>query len=151
MQPQYVAMRSAPKGCFEALESQTRRIERDGCILDKDSTMLQTRISQETLTLSTVATTHSVSKHPFSSNRRLRCQRASNYWQHLALSSLLLPVRASSRSKNLSWSSQSRLSQSKPANTSNTFTEWASAPTLTKPHADANPQDYNRVAGGAVS
>jgi hypothetical protein len=42
-------------------------------------------------------------------------------------------VRASSRSKSLSWLSQFQLSQSKPANISNILTGWALAPTSTTP------------------
>ena len=155
MQPQHVAAHSSTNAPSEALESHFRSTRRDGYILNKDSTMLPTGISQEALTLSKGATAHSVSKHPFSSNRRLRCQRASNYWQHSALSLLLLPVRASSRSKNLSWLTQPlfRLSQYTQANISNLpkgnlSTKWAVAPTSTT-SPDFGPTT-GRKTGGAV-
>ncbi len=69
------------------------------------------------------------------SDRRYRCRRASNFWQHSAFWSPLLPVRASSRSKNLSWLIQSRSAKSPftQASTSNSHTGWASAPALTQP------------------
>ena len=146
MLTQHVAAQPPIKARSEALESHFRPLQRAGYIMDKDSTMFPSRISQEALTLSTDATAHPVSKHSFKSNRRHRCQRASNYWQHLALSLLLLPVRASSRSKNLSfWTQpQFRLSQYTQANTSNTLTGWAFAPTLTTPCSDGH------MAGGAA-
>ena len=156
MQAQYVAARPSTNAPFEALESHFRPLQRDGFIFNKDSTMLPTGISQEALTSSKDASAHSVSKHPISSNRRHRCQRASNYWQHSALSLLLLPVRASSRSKNLSCLTQPlfRLSQCRQANTSNLpkgnlSTKWAVAPTST-----TSPNFcpiFGSIAGGAVS
>jgi hypothetical protein len=138
MKPQDVAQGPLPKCRYEAFESQLRPSQWEGCILYKDSTMLSAGISQEPLTSSKGATTHSVSSHHFKSDRRLRCQRASNYWQHSALSLSLLPVPASSRSKNLSLLTQPqfRLSQYTPANTSNTLTGRAFAPTPTTPLAD---------------
>lgn len=147
MQPQDVATEALPKVRYEAFESQFRRLELSGYISNKDTTMLPAGIFQEPLTSSKGAPTHSVSKHQFKSDRRLRCQRASNYWQHLALSLLLLPVRASSRSKNLSSLTQPqfRLSQCKQANTSNTLTGRAFSPTSTTPLTDG------QMAGEASS
>jgi hypothetical protein len=147
MHPQYVAIRSSTKGPSEALESQFRSMPRDGYISNKDSIMLPAGISQETLTSSTDVTAQSVSEHSFFSNRRHRCQRASNYWQLSALSLSLLPVRASSRSKNLSLLTQPRfrLSQYTPANTSNTLTRWALLPASTTPQIDGH------LAGEAAS
>ncbi len=138
MQPQDVATEALPKVRYEAFESQFRRLELSGYISNKDTTMLAAGIFQEPLTSSKGAPTHSVSKHQFKSDRRLRCQRASNYWQHSALSLLLLPVRASSRPKNLSSLTQPqfRLSQCKQENTSNTLTGWAFSPTSTTPLTD---------------
>lgn len=77
------------------------------------------------------------------SDRRYRCQRASNFWQQWALWSSLLPVRASSRSKNLSWLIQSRSAKS-PSSRANSskrhialrrVTGRAFAPVLTAPSA----------------
>ena len=147
MQPQDVATEALPKVRYEAFESQFRRLELSGYISNKDTTMLPAGIFQEPLTSSKGAPTHSVSKHQFKSDRRLRCQRASNYWQHSALSLLLLPVRANSRSKNLSSLTQPqfRLSQCKQANTSNTLTGRAFSPTSTTPLTDG------QMAGEASS
>ena len=147
MLPQHVAAQPPIKARSEALESHFRPLQRDGYIMDKDSTMFPSRISQEALTLSTDATAHPVSKHSFKNNRRHRCQRASNYWQLSALSLSLLPVRASSRSKNLSLLTQPRfrLSQYTQANTSNILTGWAFALTLTTPFSDGH------MAGGAAT
>ena len=142
MQPQDVATQVLPKVRYEAFESQLRRLELSGYILNKDSTMLPAGISQEPLTSSNGASTHSVLKHQFKSDRRLRCQRASNYWQHSALSLSLLPVRASSRSLT---HPQFRLSQCTQANTSNTLTGRAFSPTPTTPLTDG------QMAGGASS
>ena len=147
MQPQDVVTEALPKVRYEAFKSQFRRLELSGYISNKDTTMLPAGIFQEPLTSSKGAPTHSVSKHQFKSDRRLRCQRASNYWQHSALSLLLLPVRASSRSKNLSSLTQPqfRLSQCKQANTSNTLTGRAFSPTSTTPLTDG------QMAGEASS
>ena len=147
MQPQDVVTEALPKVRYEAFESQFRRLELSGYISNKDTTMLPAGIFQEPLTSSKGAPTHSVSKHQFKSDRRLRCQRASNYWQHSALSLSLLPVRASSRSKNLSSLTQPqfRLSQCKQANTSNTLTGRAFSPTSTTPLTDG------QMAGEASS
>ena len=147
MQPQDVVTEALPKVRYEAFESQFRRLELSGYISNKDTTMLPAGIFQEPLTSSKGAPTHSVSKHQFKSDRRLRCQRASNYWQHSALSLLLPPVRASSRSKNLSSLTQPqfRLSQCKQANTSNTLTGRAFSPTSTTPLTDG------QMAGEASS
>ena len=147
MQPQDVVTEALPKVRYEAFESQFRRLELSGYISNKDTTMLPAGIFQEPLTSSKGAPTHSVSKHQFKSDRRLRCQRASNYWQHSALSLLLLPVRASSRPKNLSSLTQPqfRLSQCKQANTSNTLTGRAFSPTSTTPLTDG------QMAGEASS
>ena len=81
------------------------------------------------------------------SDRRYRCQRTSSFWQHSALWSSLPPVRASSRSKNLSLLTQPRfrLSQYTPANTSNTLTRWALSPASTTPQTDGH------LAGEAAS
>ena len=67
------------------------------------------------------------------SDRRYRCRRTSNFSQCSALWSPLLPVRASSRSKNLSWLIQNRSAKSlcTQASTSKSQTGWASAPVLT--------------------
>jgi len=80
------------------------------------------------------------------SDRRYRCRRASNFWQHSAFWSPLQPVRASSRSKNLSWLIQSRSakSPSSQANTNKRQTGWACASILT-PTATATPAN-----GGAA-
>ena len=147
MQPQDFVTEALPKVRYEAFESQFRRLELSGYISNKDTTMLPAGIFQEPLTSSKGAPTHSVSKHQFKSDRRLRCQRASNYWQHSALSLSLLPVRASSRSKNLSSLTQPqfRLSQCKQANTSNTLTGRAFSPTSTTPLTDG------QMAGEASS
>lgn len=147
MQPQDVVTEALPKVRYEAFESQFRRLELSGYISNKDTTMLPAGIFQEPLTSSKGAPTHSVSKHQFKSDRRLRCQRASNYWQHSALSLSLLPVRASSRSKNLSSLTQPRfrLSQCTQANTSNTLTGRAFSPTSTTPLTDG------QMAGEASS
>jgi len=142
MQAQDVATQVLPKVRYEAFESQVRRLELSGYISNKDYTMFPAGISQEPLTSSKGASTHSVSKHQFKSDRRLRCQRASNYWQHSALSLSLLPVRASSR---LLTQPQFRLSQCTQANTSNTLTGRAFSPTLTTPLTDG------QMAGGAAS
>jgi hypothetical protein len=147
MHPQDVATEALPRVRYETFEAQVRRLESGGYISNKDSTMLPAGISQEPHTSSKGASTHSVSKPQFKSDRRLRCQRASNYWQHSALSLSLLPVRASSRSKNLSSliQPQFRLSQCTQANTSNTLTGRAFTPTPTTPLID------DQVAGGAAS
>jgi hypothetical protein len=147
MHPQDVATEALPRVRYETFEAQVRRLEPGGYISNKDSTMLPAGISQEPHTSSKGASTHSVSKPQFKSDRRLRCQRASNYWQHSALSLSLLPVRASSRSKNLSSLTQPqfRLSQCTQANTSNTLTGRAFTPTPTTPLID------DQVAGGAAS
>lgn len=142
MQAQDVATQVLPKVRCEAFESQVRRLELSGYISNKDYTMLPAGISQEPLTSSKGASTYSVSKHQFKSDRRLRCQRASNYWQHSALSLSLLPVRASSR---LLTQPQFRLSQCTQANTSNTLTGRAFSPTLTTPLTDG------QMAGGAAA
>ena len=142
MQAQDVATQVLPKVRYEAFESQVRRLELSGYISNKDYTMFPAGISQEPLTSSKGASTHSVSKHQFKSDRRLRCQRASNYWQHSALSLSLRPVRASSR---LLTQPQFRLSQCTQANTSNTLTGRAFSPTLTTPLTDG------QMAGGAAS
>ena len=142
MQAQDVATQVLPKVRYEAFESQVRRLELSGYISNKDYTMFPAGISQEPLTSSKGASTHSVSKHQFKSDRRLRCQRASNYWQHSALSLSLLPVRASSR---LLTQPQFRFSQCTQANTSNTLTGRAFSPTLTTPLTDG------QMAGGAAS
>jgi len=142
MQAQDVATQVLPKVRYEAFESQVRRLELSGYISNKDYTMFPAGISQEPLTSSKGASTHSVSKHQFKSDRRLRCQRASNYWQHSALSLSLRRVRASSR---LLTQPQFRLSQCTQANTSNTLTGRAFSPTLTTPLTDG------QMAGGAAS
>ena len=142
MQPQDVVTEALPKVRYEAFESQFRRLELSGYISNKDTTMLPAGIFQEPLTSSRGAPTHSVSKHQFKSDRRLRCQRASNYWQHSALSLSLLPVRASSRSLT---QPQFRLSQCTQENTSNTLTGRAFSPTSTTPLTDG------QMAGEASS
>jgi len=53
------------------------------------------------------------------SYRSYRCRRTSNCWQPSASWSWLLPVRASSRSKNLSWLIQNRSAKS-PSTQANT-------------------------------
>jgi len=67
------------------------------------------------------------------SDRRNRCQRTSNLWQCLAFWPQQLPVRASSRSKNLSWLSPSAKNPCTRVSTSKRHTGWASAPVLTQP------------------
>ena len=72
-------------------------------------------------------------KPRITSDRRYRCRRTSNFSQCSALWLPLLPARASSRSKNLSWLIQNRSAKSPftRVNTSKSQTGWASAPILT--------------------
>ena len=67
------------------------------------------------------------------SDRRYRCRRTSNFSQCSALWLRLLPARASSRLKNMSWSIQSRSAKSPftRASTNKSQTGWAFAPVLT--------------------
>ena len=149
----YVAQKVVGHHRFEALETHVRLSVRYACIFHKDSPMLPSGISQETLTSSTGALVQDALKRLFRSDRRLRCQRASNYWLHSASSLLLLPVRASSRSKNLSLLTQPlfRLSQHRQANTSNLLTKWAFAPTSTLTGFKTPPQYDGQLAGGAAT
>ncbi|MFT6022860.1 MAG: hypothetical protein ACI9PY_000971 [Ascidiaceihabitans sp.] len=134
MQPQHVAPHCSSNGSPDAPATQIRASEPCGYLFDTISRNYGARKSQGFLTSVPRSRARVASKGHFLSDRRLRCQRASNYWQHSALSLLLLPVRASSRSKNLSWliQSRSRLSRHTPVNTSKTgLTGRAFAPTPT--------------------
>lgn len=153
MAPLYVAQSTGIFHRFEALETHLCLSVRYAYIFHKDSPMFPSGLSQETLTSNTGVSVQSALRHLFISYRRLRCQRASNYWLHSALSLLLLPVRASSRSKNLSLLTQPlfRLSQHRQANTSNLLTKWASAPTSTLTGFKASPRYDGQLAGGAAT
>lgn len=131
MRPQYVVIQPLLDNAFEALESQIRRLHCNGCLSLRKSPMLSKGISQETLTLVEGTAVRSVPMSILKSDRRHRCQRASNYWLHSVLSLWLRPVPVSKKLKNLLWSSPFRKSQYKLVNTSNTLVEWALAPTLT--------------------
>lgn len=128
MQHQNDATEVQTKSHYEAFESHIRRLELSGYILQKDSATMIPGISQDPLTPSNSASAHSVSVPQFNSDRRLRCQRVSNYWQHLALSLSLLPVRANRKLEN---QHQFRLNQRRPANTNNISTGRAFSPAPT--------------------
>lgn len=147
MQPQHVALSTSSNGSPDAQATQIRRLSAPlaacGYLFDADSTISGPKETQDFLTSLRGGRAHVASNRSIESYRRLRCQRASNFWQHSALSPSLLPVRASSRSKNM-WlliQSRSRSSQHTPVNTSKTgFTGRAFAPTPTTPE----------MTGGAV-
>lgn len=133
MRPQYVAPDSSYNVRVEAFESQFRRLQRDGYILHISSPIVRAGIPQEPLTSNTGAKAHSASKHLITSDRRPRCQRASNYWQHSALS-LSLQLAPAMSQKNLSLLNRFRSSQHTQANTNNIpngvlTLGWAPAPT----------------------
>ena len=140
MRPQHVAPRPSTNCAPDAQATQIRPFAGGlfccGYLFDTISRNCTARKIQDFLTSVPWSKAHVASAGHIQSDRRLRCRRASNFWQHSALSPWLLPVRASSRSKNLSLliQSQSRSSRHTPVNTSNSgLTGRAFAPTPTTP------------------
>lgn len=142
MDAQYVAHRCSCDGGFEALKTQLRRLPACGYLFRAFSPMLGHGNSNRTPTSLEGVGAHFASLQVIESDRRLRCQRASNCWQRSVLSPWLLPVRVSSRPKNLSWLIQNRSAKNRhiQVSTSNrTATGQAFAAALTTTLDDAGP------------
>ena len=120
MQPQHLAAQCSCECSIEALPSQTRRLHRAGYVFAADCSMVTSRTTQVFLTSVTVRVRQFNDARTTHTDRRLRCQRASNSWQPLVSSPLLLPVRPARPKKNmlLSSPSPSRLSQHTQVSTS---------------------------------
>lgn len=136
MDTQHVAAHFLCGQVFEALKTQLRRLGGCGYLFRTFSPMIPQGNSNRSPTSLEGVGAHFASLQVIESDRRLRCQRASNCWQPSVLSPLLLPVRVSSRPKNLSWLIQSRSARNRhtQASTSNrtaTGQAFAAALTLT--------------------
>ena len=129
MRPQHLARPACKVSQIEALPSQTRRLIDTGYASSPLSTMVQTRNTEVSLNSETGRVRQYNNARPPYSNRRLRCQRASNSWQPLVLLPLCPHVRPDSQTRNSSWlsPSPSQLSQHTPANTSKRNLGQASA------------------------
>ena len=134
MQPQHLARGPSCAPQTAALESQCRRSERPPYAIQPACGNVFPRNTHVSLTANHGSNRHEAVSGPSNSDRRLRCQRASHFWPHSALSQPFRPAPPSSK-KNmlLSHPSPSRLSQYTQASTSKTCRGQAVAPVLTHP------------------
>lgn len=133
MQPQYLAVRFSCGRNTEALPSQSCRLRRAGYVFGSDYLMVPARNTQVSLTSETERARQFNNARSTHIDRRQRCQRASNSWQPLVSSPLLLPVHPARPKKNmlLSSPSPSRLSQHTQVSTSKLAPGQAQAPVPT--------------------
>lgn len=137
MQPQHLARGPSYAPQTAALESQCRRSERPPYAIQPACGNVFPRNTHVSLTANHGSNRHEAVSGPSNSDRRLRCQRASHFWPHSALSQPFRPVPPSSK-KNmlLSHPSPSRLSQYTQASTSKTCRGQAHASVLAHAIAD---------------
>lgn len=135
MHPQHLAAQPQSATATAALESHFRRLGSSPYAMAMNCSKVTARNTDVSLTSNPGSSWHEAVSDPLNSDRRLRCQRASNYWPHSALSQPFQLAPQSSR-KNTSWlhPSPSRLSPYTQVSTSNTFRGQARAPASTSPH-----------------
>lgn len=129
MQAQYVAIQRSPFGQNDARTPQTARFKGGRYQMNTFSRMFRTRNTQVSLTSEPGFARHEAVPGPFETNRRHRCQRASNSWQQSVSSPLLALVQAGRPTRNTWWLSQSpsQSSQHTQASTSKLAPEQARA------------------------
>ncbi len=122
MKPQY--MGGNPLSCkeIEALESHSRRLMRIRYQWQITSCNVPSRNTQVSLTSESGCARHEAVPRPINNDRRLKCQRALNCWQHSALLRPSRLAQAARLTKNTLWlhPSPSRLSQLTQVSTSKT-------------------------------
>lgn len=138
MIPQYVATQSSCTDLFEASTSQSKAMGACGYLFARCSSNLALRFTQVTYT-SRGTGPRDIPVGLFHNNdRRLRCPRASNCWQYLALHSLRPLAHVAHRLKSSLWliPRRSPSSQHTQVSTSNLAARQAFAPasTLTLTH-----------------
>ena len=137
MKPQYIGAKQALRPANEALESHCRRLNCTRYQWQITSSNVPSRNTQVSLTSESGRARHQAVPRPINNDRRLRCQRALNCWQHSALLQPYRPAQAAKQTKNTLWlhPSLSRLSQLTQVSTSKTTNGFkvgqASAPVLT--------------------
>lgn len=148
MQPQHLAVNFSCGRNTEALPSQTRRLRQAGYVFSADYLMVRTRNTQVSLTSETGRARQIYKARATYIDRRQKCQRASNSWQPLVSSPLLLPVHPARPKKNmlLSSPSPSRSSQHTQVSTSNLASGQAVAPVPTPMMSTRQSRPQNRRA-----
>jgi len=132
MQPQHLAQGAACALPTATLESHSCRLERAPYAIQPACGKVFARNTRVSLTANPGSNWHEAVSDPSYSDRRLRCQRASHFWPHSALSQPFRPAHPSSKKNTLlSHPSPSRLSQYTQASTSKTCRGQAHAPVLT--------------------
>lgn len=133
MQPQHLAVHFSCGQNTAAFASQPQPLQRAGYVFASDYLMVPARNTQVSLTSVTGRARQFNNARATHIDRRLRCQRASNSWQPLVSSPLLLPVHQARPKKNmlLSSPSPSRLSQHTQVSTSKLAPGQAYAPVPT--------------------
>lgn len=132
MQPQHVETGCAATRANEALASQNRRLKAQAY---QSHPVLRILAAGNTVVFPTSEpgrAGHVAVRRSINNNRRPRCPRASNCWQHSALLPLYRPAQAAKPKKNTLWltQSRSRLNQPTQANTNKPVAGQAIAPVL---------------------
>jgi len=145
MKPQYVAGHSSSEWTIEASESQTSVIGGRAYLFCSVWPKLAIRFTHVGYTSRRTELRDTLVSLVRNSDRRLRCLRASNCWQYLALRSQRLLAHVKHRLKSLLWliPRQSQLSRHIQVSTSNLHLGQAFAPAPT-------PRQHVHLAGGAV-
>lgn len=137
MQPQYLAQSPLVERATAALPPHLCRLKSSPYAISRNCGNVWARNTQVSLTSKPGSHWHEAVSDPSNSDRRLRCQRASQCWPHSALSQPFRHAHQSSK-KNMLWlhPSPSRLSQYTQASTSKTCRgrAYAPVPTHTQPH-----------------
>lgn len=133
MQPQYLAVQFSSGQNTATFATQPQPLQRAGYVFAADYLMVQSRNTQVSLTSETGRARQFNNARSTYIDRRQRCQRASNSWQPLVSSPLLLPVHPARPKKNmlLSSPSPSRLSQHTQVSTNKLAPGQADAPVPT--------------------
>ena len=113
MKPQDLGASRVSNAQNEALESHCRRLSEIPYQWQITSSSVRSRNTQVSLTSESGRARHQAVPRPTNIDRRLKCQRALNCWQHSALLQPYQPAQAVKQTKNTLWLhlSPSQLSQ----------------------------------------